>query len=388
MSKPTIPSPVLDSTLDGARREGLRLFALQRGLFAGASAGVLFVAVRGLVAIGWPAPAGAPLVAAALGVVLLATSFVFVLALRVRRRMELLARDVQTMLLARDALDGATAPRVEMHPYRATDGDDDDGPVVVVRTDSVERVFRRGRTDDARRPRSWVARATAAVVVLGALAIGAALLPGNDAAAPQRWTFLDDTTDPGGLGLKTRAGGGAWTVEPHGAATGARALVNHAASASEAPALLLAGAVRTRDVRASTRCKVGTAPGGDACGIVFRVLDEQNHHVARLDVAGRRLVIAVVSDGEERVLGETAAHVEREVWQELTLEARGDRIRASCNGRDAVEVTDLMTERLGGVGLWAPAAAEAYFDELAIEALPPVPHGLEVFLLVARGRAG
>jgi hypothetical protein len=47
-----------------------------------------------------------------------------------------------------------------------------------------------------------------------------------------------------------------------------------------------------------------------------------------------------------------------------------------------VEVVDHTPAIAGGVGLWAPAASEAYFDELAVDVLPASAQALEILPLV------
>jgi hypothetical protein len=130
--------------------------------------------------------------------------------------------------------------------------------------------------------------------------------------------------------------------------------------------------VDTNDVKAVTRCKVATGRDASACGIVFRFRDEANHHLARLDFVERRIVVSIVSGGIEREISAAAARVEIGTWQELTVEARGSHLRASCNGRDVVEIDDATSATRGGVGLWVPGAGEAYFDDLAIDDLGPL----------------
>ena len=119
---------------------------------------------------------------------------------------------------------------------------------------------------------------------------------------------------------------------------------------------------------------------------MFRYRDARDHHVVRLDFTGRRLVIARVVGGEEHELGSVAARIDGAVWQEISVQARGDRIRATCNNRDVLEVVDHAAALPGSVGLWAPSAAEAYFDELSVETLPASPQALEI--LPVLGKAG
>ena len=192
----------------------------------------------------------------------------------------------------------------------------------------------------------------------------------------RRWTFVDPS-DPKALGFRAPSPhGGAWAVEHDPTATAAHSLSNRIGDAEAHPATLVASDVRARDIRAVTRCKVTVGDGG--CGVVFRFRDDRNHHIARVDVTGRRVVLAVVTDGAERELASVPAQVDRGIWQELVVEVRGDRLRAICNGRDIVETEHHAAAIAGSVGLGVPAKTEAYFDELAVDILPASAQALEV----------
>ncbi|MBS2016660.1 MAG: hypothetical protein JST00_27500 [Deltaproteobacteria bacterium] len=390
----------MQTTLERARRDAQSLFVRQRALFAGSLTAVGIVAVRGLVAIARPHESPAPLLAMALGVVLAMAAAAFAAGLRARRRMERVAHDIQALELLLDAALHDTRPEVEARPYRLPG---DGASTFVIRTDALTHAALRERErapaeiGRAAATHGWAARTTGAVAVLAAVVTSLVLLARG---APTRltWTFLEETTDPTALGFAARAGAaraGEWLLADLGTATGARALVNRAGDATAPPATLLVGSVHTRDVRATTRCKVGTAEESasagegrattDGCGLVFRYRGERDHHVARLDFSRRRLVVARVTAGKEHELGAVPARIDGSVWQELDIVVQGDRVRAVCNRRDVVDVVDPVAVLPGAIGLWAPSASEAHFDELSVESLAASPQALEMLPLLGKG---
>lgn len=373
---------VLESALRRARSAGRRQLGRQRLVFVTAAVGVVCVAARGLLAVAFPARAGAPALAGCLGLVVSACVLMTVSALRSRRRLERLAREVQTMNQALAALGPTPRPLVEILPQETPEGSEI--PVVVVRTDSTERLFHED-THRGEAPSSpLVAVAIAALMLLG---VGSTVFVGADSTAPLRWTFIE-TQEPSAMGFSAIGReGGTWSVEGDAAATGARALVNRAGSESAPPATLIASSLQARDLRIRTRCKVAASGRHTACGVVFRHVDGSTYHVARVDVHRQRLVVAVVEQGRERVLGEVHADVAPGVWQELTVEARAETLRATCNDREVVEVRGAEPGPSGPGGLWVPAATEASFDDLVIEDIGKSASSSEVVPSLLRKRS-
>lgn len=231
---------------------------------------------------------------------------------------------------------------------------------------------------------SWVRRVVAAaacIAAIGALAYAAA----PPSLKKLRWTFVEPAAAPAELGLRAHDGdSGAWQVEDDSYATGARALVNREGNPTAAPAVIVATSAFTRDLRASTRCKVAPDMAASACGVVFRFRDSASYHVARLDIGEGALVVSQVSGGRERVLGKREAKASPGVWQELALEARGSRIRLSLNAGSTLEVVDVAPSVAGNVGLWSPAAGIAYFDELTVDPLPASAQAFELLPLLGK----
>ena len=253
--------------------------------------------------------------------------------------------------------------------------------------------------DDPRRARSstWgdrVKRTVASAIVLGAL-VGAAAMLAGDGGGHEHWTFLDKAS-LAELGLVAHgARSGSWLLEDVEAATGGRALANHEGEPGASPALVVAMQPRSRDIRAQTRCMVvGTAMKAEAfadvpaaCGVVFRFVDEQNHWIVRAIAGESAIEAATVVRGNERVLRRAPAPHAVEVgrWIELSVEVRGDVVKASLDGQPVlVAESTMLPAAAGSVGLWAPAGATAYFDHFTIETLTASPRALEILPILGK----
>jgi hypothetical protein len=231
------------------------------------------------------------------------------------------------------------------------------------------------RNRPADEPRWWgrhglVADAMVILSLASAAALFSLLGAGEEDSSVRRWAFTQETTT-GALGLAVTAEhAGVWRLERDPRATGARALVNHVGTPGSSPALAIAPETLERDVRVRTRCRVRASGESLACGVVFRHRDPTNYYSARVDARRQEVVLSVVAAGKERIIARAPARLEVDVWQEVTVDARGDRIRVSWNDETAIETTDSTHVAGGSIGLWTAATTAAHFDELWLERLP------------------
>jgi len=370
-----------------AQRDAVRLVRLERLGRAAGLTGLAGVALRGIVAV--HDQGGALPTAALVGVVGLSASLLYV-ASRARRARESLLARTAAVHVAEEILRHLprNAERRARHPYRAACANDATG--VSAPSWSRARVVLAS-------VRAWVGarrpslhRASAVVVALVAISVLAASYAGPASAAKQRWTFLTGDT-PSALGLAVHAeSGGAWSVEDHAHATGARALVNREGESGSAPAVMVASGTQAPDARVLTRCKAASVKGERACGVVFRFADPDHYDVVRIDADAGAVILSVVRGGTERRVASYVANVAPDVWHELQVEARADHVRVVWNGVAALDVRehagsagDRVGAGAGSVGLWVPASGEAWFDELSIEPLPSA-RGLDVLPLLGR----
>jgi hypothetical protein len=204
----------------------------------------------------------------------------------------------------------------------------------------------------------------------------------DDAPAGARsWLFLDEAEFVGTRGFEpTEARAGVWRVEPHETAIGRSALVNLPGEAEAPPATAIANAFAASDVLVRTRCKVAPSDALPACGVVFRWDSARRHWIARVDTTAGVVSVGIVEDGVERLVDSAPILAEASLWQDLVVTARGDRIVVEHNGTTRVEIRDAITHPGDGVGLWAPAASTAYFDEFTAHPLADRADLLEVVL--------
>jgi hypothetical protein len=218
-------------------------------------------------------------------------------------------------------------------------------------------------------PRMFWSAARVAVYV-GLVVLVASLVAPVFETERHRWTFTEAVRDVSSLGFATpMEQAGEWLVQHHQQATGGRALVNRRGLPEKSAALALAPLRSTHSIRVVTRCKVEKGHPAQSCGVVFRFEDARNHHVARVDAIEQSVVLQAVVQGAERTVARVHAAIAADVWQEIAVEVRGDRVLVHLNGRELIDTRDATLAAGGTVGLWAPSTCVAYFDELTVEML-------------------
>ena len=72
------------------------------------------------------------------------------------------------------------------------------------------------------------------------------------------------------------------------------------------------------------------------------------------------------ANGRRSGIKDGSAKVTSGQWQELRLEASGDRLRGFLGGQPVVEATD-ATYKAGRVGLWTKADSVTCFDDMVVK---------------------
>lgn len=151
------------------------------------------------------------------------------------------------------------------------------------------------------------------------------------------------------------------------------------------PALLLGDAV-FNDVALATRFKPISGREDQAAGLIFRVQDKDNYYILRANALENNVNFYKYAGGQRSVIKEGSASVASGQWQELRVEASGNRLRGFLNGQHVVEAAD-DTYQAGMVGLWTKADSVTCFDD--VEAGPvtaeqpslPVAQGVTVGMI-------
>lgn len=207
--------------------------------------------------------------------------------------------------------------------------------------------------------------------------------PGQETAAARQteeWTFDTDTAGQPPPGAAVF--GGAWEVR---AEPDAPSRLNALCQTGHAdfPAVRLGDKVYA-GLAATVRFKPVSGTEDQAAGIIFRVQDEDNYYILRANALEDNVVLFRYAGGSRSTIKEGPAKVASGRWQELKLEAEGNRFRGFLDGQLVVEGTD-DTYGAGGVGLWTKA------DSLPATCAghrAPAPPAREVLRVPHGGAAG
>lgn len=177
------------------------------------------------------------------------------------------------------------------------------------------------------------------------------------------WSF--DAQDAGGAPAGAEVFGGAWAVRSVPDAPSPPNVLCQSAEESY-PAIML-GSGDYRDVAVSTRFKPISGRIDQAAGLLFRIRDRDNYYIVRANALENNVNLYKYVRGLRFPIKEAAAPVASGKWQQLRVEASGERIRAFLAGQVVLDVLD-GTIASGGVGLWTKADSQTCFDDVEIEA--------------------
>lgn len=184
-------------------------------------------------------------------------------------------------------------------------------------------------------------------------------VPGSAPSQPDRWGF--DVDLRGSLPPGSAAFSGVWGVRPvPDAPSGRNALCQLAKIPSSALSL---GDDLFGDVIVTTRFKLAAGQADQAAGLLFRIQDPDNYYVLRANALASSVSVDKYASGRLSTLKESMAHVPTGHWQELRVEAAGDRLRGFLNSQPVIEVVD-DAYRAGQIGLWSRADSVTCFDDV------------------------
>jgi hypothetical protein len=123
------------------------------------------------------------------------------------------------------------------------------------------------------------------------------------------------------------------------------------------------------DVRVSVKCKAVSGETDQASGVVFRYQDENNYYISRSNVLEENVRLYHVKDGTRTQLATWDGKVPGKVWNDLSVEAKGDTFRVYFNRQKVIEARDGTFSAGGKVGVWTKADSITYFDDLVVTPL-------------------
>ena len=113
-------------------------------------------------------------------------------------------------------------------------------------------------------------------------------------------------------------------------------------------------------------------------GPMWRVQDENNYYVARMNPLENNFRLYKVVDGQRAELASAEVEIPDEdldaddrllgKWHTIRVVHRGDQIQCHLNGEPLLEFQDSSIPKAGKIGLWIKADAVTSFDKLSAAA--------------------
>lgn len=206
------------------------------------------------------------------------------------------------------------------------------------------------------------------------LILGVVGQPGEIVNMVSKWDFegLPIDQPPAGFSFGRTGGGrtGRWLIKAEkDAPSGGHVLAQlDTDSTSNRFPLAVAEELAPRDFRLSVRCKPVSGKVDQACGLVFRYIDENNYYVTRANALEDNVRFYHVIAGKRSEVASWSGRVSSASWHELSLNAKGDLFEISWNGKKVIEARDKTFSEPGRIGLWTKADSVTYFDDLTVEA--------------------
>jgi hypothetical protein len=184
----------------------------------------------------------------------------------------------------------------------------------------------------------------------------------SQGGVPMNWEF--DAEPAGNLPAGSEVFSGTWAIRAEADAPSPPHALCQSGTA-QFPALALSDAPYG-DLVLSTRFKPISGREDQAAGLIFRIQDKDNYYILRANALEGNVNFYKYAAGRRSPLKEATASVASGVWQELRLEATGDRLQGFINGQLVVETTD-TTYSAGRIGLWTKADSVTCFDNVAVQ---------------------
>lgn len=118
------------------------------------------------------------------------------------------------------------------------------------------------------------------------------------------------------------------------------------------------------DLRLSVKCKAVAGRVDQGCGLVFRLKDADNYYLTRANALEDNVCLYHVVKGNRRQIACYSGKVKSSVWHELAVNAKGDHLQVSFNGKRILDAHDKTFAEPGKFGLWTKADSLIYFDDL------------------------
>jgi hypothetical protein len=182
----------------------------------------------------------------------------------------------------------------------------------------------------------------------------------TDVDMAQSWSFDDSTDLPDGFSVAD----GTWEVDADEGACSAPNVLRQTGSGTY-PRALYEGAT-WQDATLSVRCRPESGLQDQACGLLFRAVDEDNYLLTRANALEDNVRLYTVIDGSRVEFASADVPVTAGEWHSLSVQFVGSDITVSWDDATVLTESDDTFLAPGFVGVWTKADSVTAFDDLAV----------------------
>jgi 3-keto-disaccharide hydrolase len=124
------------------------------------------------------------------------------------------------------------------------------------------------------------------------------------------------------------------------------------------------------DFKFTTRFKIVDGMAEQMAGVAFRIQDEKNYYVVRASALGNNFRFYKVVNGERGPLIGPSVQIPRGVWQELTVECKGNQIHCLLDGKELIPTLTDTSFATGRIGFWTKSDSVSYFADSKLTYTP------------------
>jgi hypothetical protein len=128
------------------------------------------------------------------------------------------------------------------------------------------------------------------------------------------------------------------------------------------------------DFTLTVRIKTVEGKVEQMAGVAFRIQNETNYYVVRASSLGNTFKFYKILNGQRGIPVGPEIPIPSGVWHDLAVEAQGDQIRCSLDGKELISLRDKANPLLNGkIGFWTKSDSVSYFADPKIIYKPHVP---------------
>ena len=128
--------------------------------------------------------------------------------------------------------------------------------------------------------------------------------------------------------------------------------------------LLMSEGRAMADLNLQVKVKAISGKTDQGGGPMWRATDPNNYYVARWNPLEDNFRLYCVKAGKRAQLASVDVKVDPKAWHTIAVSHQGDKIVASLDGKQLIDVSDTSLTEAGAIGLWTKGDAATAFDDV------------------------